>query len=227
MSIQAVSWVLKHSEAQLGARLVLISIANHADADGSNAFPSVGSIAAETRMSERQVQRAICTLERQGHLTVRRGEGRHGTHLFMILRMGDNMSGDILSGEATNQVAEKPEQARNVTRTLSKEERKKESPPTPPRGAGVDDSQFEAFWRTYPRREDKGHARKAYAKSVKGTPADVILEAAKRYAALRNGEDPKYTALAATWLNGERWSDEAAKPNGKSLLERYPNEGVF
>ena len=105
MSIQAVSWVLQHSKAKLGARLALIAIANHADASGNNSFPSIPTIAAEAHLSERQVQRAIRTLERQGELRIVEGKGRHGTHLFMIAGMGDNMSPDHLSDGVTNRTS--------------------------------------------------------------------------------------------------------------------------
>ncbi len=79
------------------------------------------------------------------------------------------------------------------------------------------EAQFETFWKAYPRREDKGHARTAYTRSLKATPADVILAAAVRYAARRSGEDKKYTALPSTWLNGERWNDEVG-PAGNGVL---------
>lgn len=84
MSIQAIAWVIEHSEAKLGARLVLLSIANHADARGENAFPAVETIAREARMSARTVQYAIKELERSGELVIERGAGRSGTHLFTL-----------------------------------------------------------------------------------------------------------------------------------------------
>lgn len=124
MSIQAVSWVLQHSKAKLGARLALIAIANHADAAGNNSFPSIPTIASEAHLSERQVQRAIRTLERQGELRIVEGKGRHGTHLFMIASMGDNMAPDNLSEGVTNHTSrgDKSGQkaAQNVTQTVKR-----------------------------------------------------------------------------------------------------------
>ena len=70
MSIQAVAWVLEHSEATLADRLVLIAIANHADARGWNAYPSVRLIGAEARCGRSTVYRAIEALERSGELVV-------------------------------------------------------------------------------------------------------------------------------------------------------------
>lgn len=76
MSIQAVAWVLEHSEATLADRLVLIAIANHADGRGWNAWPAVDRIAVEARVDRRTVFRAIETLEAAGELTVKRRPGR-------------------------------------------------------------------------------------------------------------------------------------------------------
>lgn len=76
MSIQAVAWVLEHSEATLADRLVLIAIANHADARGWNAFPAVPCIAREARVDRATVFRAIEALEELGELQIRRRPGR-------------------------------------------------------------------------------------------------------------------------------------------------------
>jgi DNA-binding MarR family transcriptional regulator len=76
VSIQAVAWVLDHSEATLADRLVLIAIANHVDGKGWNAWPAIGRIASEARVDRRTVFRAIETLETAGELTVERRTGR-------------------------------------------------------------------------------------------------------------------------------------------------------
>lgn len=72
--------------------------------------------------------------------------------------------------------------------------------------------EFERFWRAYPRRVAKGHARKAWAKAIKAAPAETIIEGATRYAAERARDDPKFTKHPATWLNGECWDDEPNLP---------------
>lgn len=69
------------------------------------------------------------------------------------------------------------------------------------------DSSFDEFWKTYPLRVSKGHAKRAWAKAIKNcSPKDIIT------GAVRYRDDPnrqqEFTAMPATWLNGERWSDE-------------------
>lgn len=75
MSVQAMSWVFDHSESELAARLVLLSIANHCDAHGRNAFPSQELIAEEAHVSVRTVKRCIVALAEAGELTVENRKG--------------------------------------------------------------------------------------------------------------------------------------------------------
>jgi Helix-turn-helix domain len=64
------AWCFDCSHAELGARLVLLSIANHANPRGSNAYASAATIAGEARLTKRQVYRALPTLVALGELLV-------------------------------------------------------------------------------------------------------------------------------------------------------------
>lgn len=75
MSIQAIAWVLEHSEATLANRLVLLAIANHADANGWNAYPSIPRIAAEARLNRSTVYRALDALVDAGEIVCRHRPG--------------------------------------------------------------------------------------------------------------------------------------------------------
>lgn len=69
---------------------------------------------------------------------------------------------------------------------------------------------FDRFWSAYPKRVAKEAARKAFARAVEtGTDPEAVIAGAKRYAGDRAGQDPKYTAHPATFINGRRWEDEA------------------
>lgn len=68
---------------------------------------------------------------------------------------------------------------------------------------------FAGFWATYPRRQGKGSAEKAWNAAIRhGTAPRRILDGAKRYAVERAGQDAKYTKHPSTWLNGRCWEDE-------------------
>ena len=75
MSIQAVAWVLDRSAAEGSARLVLIAIANHVGPAGWS-WPSVPTIARESKVDERTVYRCMKVLEDIGELTIERRPGK-------------------------------------------------------------------------------------------------------------------------------------------------------
>jgi hypothetical protein len=71
MSVQAISWVLEHSESAGAARHVLISIANHADQFGQNSYPGMRRIAREGNLrSLHSVVDGIAQVEDLGELLV-------------------------------------------------------------------------------------------------------------------------------------------------------------
>ncbi|MEV6641099.1 helix-turn-helix domain-containing protein [Amycolatopsis sp. NPDC051371] len=72
MSIEAISWALNEAPIPSDRRdasslaMVLVGLANHADPDGRNAFPSNATLTRYTRLSERSVRnilRELATLE--------------------------------------------------------------------------------------------------------------------------------------------------------------------
>jgi Helix-turn-helix domain len=87
MSIAALDWVLKHSEATLGSRLVLIALADTAHDDGTRSFPSVETIARKARMTRRAAQTGLRKLEEEQHIKAT-GRTRGGTIVYAILGMG-------------------------------------------------------------------------------------------------------------------------------------------
>lgn len=93
LSVQAISWVLDHSEARLGPRHVLISIANHSKSDGTGAWPSVRTIARESKLSEREVRYALRELETSGELKTARAKGPSGCNLYSLPLMGQTLPG--------------------------------------------------------------------------------------------------------------------------------------
>lgn len=89
---------------------------------------------------------------------------------------------------------------------------------------GAHAERFGDFWSVYPRRIDKGHAEKAWAKIGKtDTDPQVVIDAAARFAAKVKDSDPKFIPYPATWLNGERWADEdnAPTPPDNQWQERF------
>lgn len=88
--------------------------------------------------------------------------------------------------------------------------------------AAADDAEFETWWKAYPRKTAKGNARAPYRTARKKVSAEVLLVAAGAYAKSIAGKDPKFTAHAATWLNGERWLDEAPMATTLTAEDEWP-----
>jgi hypothetical protein len=79
-------------------------------------------------------------------------------------------------------------------------------------------SQFETFWKAYPRKVGKGAAQKAWTAAVRKADPDRIIEGVERYPW---PDDPAFVPHASTWLNGQRWEDElpGMKPRKLSQAE--------
>jgi len=69
---------------------------------------------------------------------------------------------------------------------------------------------FAEFWATYPRKDARKDALKAY-RALKPTPdlRAVMLAAIARHRVSRQWQDG-FIPLAATWIRGERWTDAGA-----------------
>lgn len=90
-------------------------------------------------------------------------------------------------------------------------------------------SEFEEWYRTYPKREARGAAEKAYRTARKSAEAAVLLAGAEKAKQKYAGAEPKFIPLPATWLNQKRWLDEAAPPvSGRrsDAAERLYREGI-
>lgn len=70
MSIEAMVWVLRNSPTSGTAKVLLLGIANHADDEGRNAWPSVTTLALYANLEPRGVKKALRRLEAEGHLRI-------------------------------------------------------------------------------------------------------------------------------------------------------------
>lgn len=69
------------------------------------------------------------------------------------------------------------------------------------------------FWPVWPRKVGKLDARKAWAKALKhGVDPGEIVAGARRLAEDPNRPELRFVPHPATWLNGERWTDEDPFP---------------
>ena len=77
MSVRTMARVWALSKQSGTGLLMLLAIADFADDDG-NAYPSVGTLAAKCRMSDRNANHILAALQAAGELEVRHNEGPLG-----------------------------------------------------------------------------------------------------------------------------------------------------
>lgn len=91
MSIALMSAIWKASPAKGSGLLLLLAIADFANDDGV-AYPAIATLAAKTRLSERNVQYLLRQLEEEGELRTEPGTGPKGCNTYVILQ-GANFAG--------------------------------------------------------------------------------------------------------------------------------------
>lgn len=240
MSVRVMSWVWEHSRAEGTDRLVLLAIADCASDDGGNAWPSVDTLAAKAKVSERTVQRSIRSLRLLGEVDVVEGGGRNRTNIYTVKMTPrqddtpDNLTPVNMSPRQSDRVTSEAETVTPVTQNgdtgdtrtvLNRPNRPKNIRPNNDELTSTSDPRFVEFWSTYPRREAKPNALKALAKALKRAPLEKIIAGAAKYRDDPN-RDPAYTAHAATWLNRDGWDDprlpsKNTKPERVGLVREW------
>lgn len=74
--------------------------------------------------------------------------------------------------------------------------------------------EFEAAWKVYPKKTNKGAALKAWNAAIKrGLPVDLMPQhiESRMYEPDWRKDDGKYIPHMATWLNADGWLDEGAR----------------
>jgi len=197
-----------------------------------DAFPSQERIAEALQVSRRGVQGAIRQLAEHGHLQVdvnkgRRHEDKYNRNRYRPLlkktpELNANQSAHLVEVKCEPECAWGANGSAPGGRTGVRTNYKKEPFQEPPAEM---DAQFDAFYSAFPRHVAKGSARRAFHRIIKNgsATAEQLILGAKRYAAERAGQDPRYTKHPATWLNGECWKDESASVDQNAAWQSDPN----
>ena len=87
--------------------------------------------------------------------------------------------------------------------------------------------EFDEWYDAYPRKRGKGQAVKAYRAARKKASAQVLLDALVAQIPTLTAKGPNYVPYPATWLNGERWTDEPdnvhqLRPDADGRIELPP-----
>lgn len=81
---------------------------------------------------------------------------------------------------------------------------------------------FDSFWKAYPRKSNKGFAKKVFDKlKVDQDLLNKMLQAlAVQTRTVWKDKDQQYIPHPSTWLNGERWEDEITVDQAMSAADR-------
>ncbi|WNV83089.1 helix-turn-helix domain-containing protein [Umezawaea sp. Da 62-37] len=85
MSIKTMTWVWDHSPAAGTELLMLLTIADQANDQGKEAWPSIDNLARRTRLNRRTVQRVLHRLTIDGHLLIEEGGGRRRNRYSILM----------------------------------------------------------------------------------------------------------------------------------------------
>ena len=227
MSVEALTVVLNHSKAKGTEKLVLIGIANHHGEQG--AWPSVATLARYSNMSERRVQQVIKALEESGELYVQMGKGagvgKYKTNLYKILVTCPADCTGFPQHSQTKPAS--PLESQTKPASLQDEARfalEVKPAMTKPIEEPIEEtvnSQFEIFWKEYPKKEGKQSSLIAFRKALKSVSAEELIQAAKDYALLTKQTEKRYIRKAYNWLKDEDYlSQEKPKPEGGSIWDQ-------
>lgn len=152
---------------------------------------SMGTIAEQNQEGRDAIRTAIQELEESGYLkrTQVNENGRFGEAIWTTTDPTDFPSSDFPSSDNPT-----------LKNTNTKEYQVKN------KRIYAHDELFLEFWKEYPRKQDKGKAKKAFASALTRASLEDILAGVIRYRSDPNRLD-EYTKYPASWLNADAWEN--------------------
>lgn len=196
-------WLLFDPALTSNALRVWLILQKHRDYDTGECWPGRRRLAEMAHLSVKTIDRALATLSGIGAITVttrKKDDGSNHSNLYQVHWDRWGKSDAPLATETT--LGGETETTQEQRPTMNKTQGNQLEIPS--------SDHFDEFWKAYPRKKDKGHARKAWAKAVKTTDPALIVSAAVQFRQWceQDGTETDFIPYPATWLNGERWLDE-------------------
>lgn len=234
------------TDLETGEKIVLLTLADFANPDGTSIWPSKGTIARRTSMSPRTVQTHLGALRDRGLIRIVKPSGQHRPNEYAIVV--ENLMRRIQGGQDVSSDGDQGSEICSPTEAPGEQ-------PTAPRGATVApdpsstdpperssfdrrsntseayEAGFAECWEHYPRKEARKAALKAYqARRRAGVSAQELLDATEAYAEAMVGTERQYRKIGATFYGpNEHWKDylpEADKPlDTKATKPVCPDHG--
>lgn len=187
--------------------LVLVALGNFADEDWT-CWPGKARLIHMTKLSARGLNLTLKKLEAAGLLAIEarhRDNGSQRSNRY-VLFLGEGVTTVPLPGTSL------PLPRRHVS---------PEGKPGAPLEPSLNDQKkesvlrasdpFEDWWKLYPRKVDKAEARKSFWKAASKVSFERLCEATVRFAEEVKDRPRDKIPHPTTWLNHERWEDEAGE----------------
>lgn len=172
---------------------------------------SINSLAAYNECSKDSIRAAIKELEGLGYLVKEQGRGDAGRFGESTWKTSDPTEKPLTEKPLTEKPT--PKNTINKNNNLKNNERTL--------------TDFERFWDNYPKKVDKGAARRAWNSAIKKADAEIIITKAKAYREDPNLPEAKFVKYPSSWLNAEAWNNPPLperKKDNKKALEEWAND---
>lgn len=208
MSFKAFVWAWEQDVPNGDFHHVLLCLANIAPTKKVRA--SIPYIAKQVRRSPRKVRAALVWLEESGLISREPVAGKPDQIVISVpaeftVIMDDEDDADREKAPRGRRAQTPPKPVSNPYTPCADES----SEPGEAMDVGLRAPEpFDVWWAAYPRKVAKLDARKAWRAVPAKIGLDDLLELTRRFADHVVGKDAEHIAHPATWLNGERWTDE-------------------
>jgi hypothetical protein len=210
MGIKFMAMAIDAKIANSGQKFVLVMLANHCNDHTRQCNPSQKLLAEECSMGLSTLKRHIASLEEAGYVETvnvfKDNVQKPNQYLLKFDTSPNRATPPSKSGYSPSpDWATEPEVKTRIEPVDQK------------------NNYFDDFWKAYPRKTNKGFARKVFEK-LKVDDAMLTKMIQAIYVQNKNvwkDKDQQYIPHPSTWLNGERWDDEVVvKPMSASDREK-------
>jgi hypothetical protein len=187
-------WVLDLDISDRAVRLYAV-LARYADSETHKAYPSRGTLAERLRCSKASVDRAAQELVDAGAMTKKQ---RHNSSIVYTLQVSSPLMRGVVTGDEGGSAPVMTGVLTGDDLTITTEQEPSEQEQL--------NNKFEQFWAIYPKKDDKGLARRSFEKALKRASLEQIVAGAEKYRDDPNREQA-FTKNPSTWLNADAWEN--------------------
>lgn len=235
------SWVFESSRSKKGARLVLLAIADCANDEGRQAYPSMPKLQQKTGLGERAITGLVADLEKLGELIVQRNAGPRGCNLYtVVMTPAESAPPQILHPRRKRQsppqktTVDPADSAPGTIREPSENHPLKDSgqlsldgfEEPPPKDSTTKkvrakadpelDPEFMKFWHRHPHPVAQPETYRFWKQTVssgKRTAEQLLADAGALAEHHEREQTPfKFIPQSKTWLRDKRWADRLPDP---------------